>query len=90
MAAELLDAAEQLVDIAGVFTQEPALQHQRKRGAGAVADFAEADNPLVGIDLQQRRTERRALDLGNPHVGDAQVRRAGAGVDVIKGGVSSG
>ena len=55
VAAELLDAAEQPVDVAGVFAEQPALQHQRIGGAGAVADLAEADDALVGVDLEQRR-----------------------------------
>ena len=76
MAAELLDAAEQPVDIAGVLAQQPALEHQRIGRAGAVAHFAEADDALVGVDFDQRRGERRADDLGDAHVGDAKCARA--------------
>src|SRR3569623_1262146 len=43
VAAELLDAAEQAIDVARVLAQQPALQHQGEGGAGAVAHFAEPD-----------------------------------------------
>jgi hypothetical protein len=38
--SELFDLAEQTVDVARVFAQQPALEHQRVSGAGAVAHFA--------------------------------------------------
>ena len=84
VAAELLDAAEQAVDVAGVLAEQPALQHQRVGGAGAVAHLAEPDDALVGVDLEQRRGERRADDLGHPHVGDAKLGRPGVRVDPIE------
>ena len=40
MAAELLDAAEQPVDVAGILAEQAALQHQRIGSAGAVAHLA--------------------------------------------------
>ena len=54
MAAKLLDAPEQSIDVAGVFAQQAALEHQRIGGAGAVAHFAQSDNALIGVDLYQR------------------------------------
>ena len=75
VAAELLDAAKQPVDVARVLAKQPALQHQRIGGAGAVAHLAKPDDALVGVDLEQRRGERRADDLGDPHVGDAKLGR---------------
>ena len=75
VAAELLDAAEQPVDVARVLAEQPALQHQRVGGAGAVAHLAKPDDALVGVDLEQRRGERRADDFGDPHVGDAKLGR---------------
>ena len=82
--AELLDAAEQPVDVAGVLAEQPALQHQRIGGAGAVAHLAEPDDALVGVDLEQRRGERRADDFGYPHVGDAKLGRLRVRVDPIE------
>ena len=83
--AELLDAPEQPVDVAGVLAEQPALQHEGEGGAGAVAHLAEADDSLVGVDLQQRGRERRADDLGDPHVGDAKLGRFRVCVDPVEG-----
>ena len=85
MPAELLDAAEQAVDVAGVLAEQPALEHQRVGGAGAVPHLAEPHDALVGVDLEQRRGERRADDLGHPHVGDAKLGRLRVGVDPVHG-----
>ena len=65
VAAELLDAPEQPVDIAGVFAEKAAFQHERVGGAGAVPDLAEPDDALVRIDLDEGRGERRADNLGD-------------------------
>ena len=59
-AAELLDLAEELVDVAGVLAEQPALQHQRVVLAGAVAHLAEAVDALVGVDPDERARHRRA------------------------------
>ena len=83
--AELLDAPEEPVDVARVLAEEAALQHQREGGAGAVAHLAEADDPLVGVDLQERRRERRADDVGDAHVGDAKLGGPRIGVDPVEG-----
>ena len=48
--AELLDAPEDLVDVARVLAEDPALQHQRVAFVAPVAHFAPADQPLVRID----------------------------------------
>jgi hypothetical protein len=82
VAAELLDAAEQAIDVAGVLAQQPALEHQRVGGAGAVANFAETDNALVGVDLEQRRAERSAGDFGDADIGNPQLARVRRGADV--------
>ncbi|ESX11836.1 hypothetical protein X768_09825 [Mesorhizobium sp. LSJC265A00] len=84
MAAKLLDAPEQPVDVARVLAQQPALEHQRIGRAGAVAHFAQADNALVGVDLDQRRGERCADDFGDAQVGDAQVARPGVRIYPIE------
>ena len=66
--AELLDLAEDLVDVAGVLAEDAALEHQRVGLAGAVAHLAPADDPLVGVDADERAGHRRA---------DRPPRRAG-------------
>ena len=83
--AELLDPPEQPVDVAGVLAEQPALQHQGEGGAGAVAHFAEADDSLVGVDLEERGRERRADDLGHPHIGDPKLGRLRIRVDPVEG-----
>jgi hypothetical protein len=83
MPAELLDAAEQAVDVAGVLAEQPALEHQRVGGAGAVPHLAEPHDALVGVDLEQRRGERGADDFGHPHVGDAKLGRLRVGVHPV-------
>ena len=85
VAAELLDPPEQPVDVAGVLAEQPALQHQGEGGAGAVAHLAEADDSLVGVDFQERGRERRADDLGDPHVGDPKLGRFRIRVDPVEG-----
>ena len=67
--AELLDPPEDLVDVAGVLAEQPALQDERVRLAGPVAHLAPADEPLVGVDADDR-TRHRRLD----HDRHAQVR----------------
>ncbi len=69
-AAELLDAPENLLHVAGVFAEDAALEHGRVSPAGGIADFAVAHNALVGVDLDQRAAFRRAVDVGKTHVGD--------------------
>jgi hypothetical protein len=82
--AELLDAAKQTIDVARVLAKQPAFQHQRVGGAGAVAHLAKPDDALVGVNLEQRRDERRADDFGHPHIGDAKVGWCGVRVDPIE------
>jgi len=72
VAAKLLDAAEDLFDIAGVFAEDTAFEHGRIGAAGGVAHLAVADQTLVGVDLDQGTTLRRAVDIGEAHIGDLQ------------------
>ena len=85
--AELLDPAKDLVHVARVLAQDAALEHQGIALAGPVAHLAIALDALVGADLDQRAAHRRADDGGDAHVGDAQVRGTGIGVDVVQGRV---
>ena len=84
LAAELLDAAEDLVDVAGVLANEETLEHLRVKLGRAVADFAVAGNALVGLDAQERAVHGSANDVNKPHVRDLQIRGLGVGVDMGK------
>ena len=76
MAAELLDAAKQLVDVAGVLAQQPAFGDLRVDLVRAVAYFAKANQSLVGIHFDQAAVKRGADDVGEADIGDAELRRA--------------
>ena len=56
VAAELLDAAEQPVDVAGIFAEQPAFQHQRVGRARAVPHLAQADDARVCMDFKKQPT----------------------------------
>ena len=82
-AAELLDAAEELVDVAGVFAEDHALEHLGVERGGAVAHLAVAADALVGVDADDvvdPVSLGMLMDLADLHVGDAQILGAGAGV----------
>lgn len=81
--AELLDAAENLVHIAGVLTQQQTLEHQRVYPAAALAHLAVTLQALVGDELDDGRAEGR-LQIADLHVHDFQIRRTGAAPDVLK------
>ncbi len=81
--AELLDAAEQAIDVARILAEQSALEHQGIGGAGAIAHFAQPHYPLIGIDLDECRREWRAHDLGDPQVGNAQRARMRGRTDIV-------
>lgn len=56
MVTELFDFAENLVDVAGILTDQLPLQGQRVVHAGAVPHFAVARDALVGVDADQGQT----------------------------------
>ena len=74
--AELLDPAEQLVNVAGVFTDQKALEHDRPDAAAAFADLAVAFEALVGQDFENSRAVRTA-DVADFEIRDFQIRRIG-------------
>ncbi len=73
--AELLDFAEQTIDVAGIFAQQAAFEHQSVFGGGQVTDFAPTANPLVGIDADDAKVPVVPAHRGNPHIGDFEVAR---------------
>ena len=70
--AELFDPAENLVDVAGIFAENAALEHRGVGTAGSVAHLAVTDQSLIGVEFEQRTPLRRAVDVGKPHIGDFQ------------------
>ena len=79
--AELTDAAEQLFHVAGVFSQNPALQHFSVHPVAAVAYFTQADDALVGIDLHQGAVHGSTDHIRKAYVGDFQLTRGRTAVE---------
>ena len=52
MKPELLDFAEDSLHVAGVFSKQAALEHQRITDTGAVSYLPESRDALIGIDPQ--------------------------------------
>ena len=75
MVTELLDLAEQAVDITGVFAQQTALEHQRILGRCQVTDLAPTADTLIGIDADDTECPMIPPDGGDAHVGDFEVAR---------------
>ena len=84
VAAELLESAEDFFDIAGVFAEDAAFEHGGVGSAGGVADFAVADESLVGVDFDEGAALGCAVDVGEADISDFEV----GGVDAH--GVSLG
>ena len=82
MEAKLLDLAKELVDIAGVLTEQTRFEQQRVGRAGAITDFAVAADALIGIQPQQRDIKWQRPEIDDAHVGDFEVVRARVSVDV--------
>ena len=72
IAAELLDAAEDLLHIARILAENPRLQHRGIGATGCVANFAVADKSLIRIDFHQRAAFRRAVDIRKTDIRDFQ------------------
>ena len=82
---ETLDFVENAVDIAWIFPQNPAFQHQSIGFAGSIPHFSIACEPLIRFQLQKCATLWRAVDVHKAHVGDSQCRRAGTAVKILHG-----
>ena len=84
MTAKLTDAAEDLLDVQGIFAHDAALEHQGVGGGGGVTHLAVARNALIGVDTQKNTMFRHAVDLRDAQVGDAKVARRGGCADVFR------
>ena len=87
MKAKLFDFAENFVDIAGVFAQNAALQHERVGLGCAVADFAQTVDALVGVDADDRTSHRRAGKSGDSQVGNFEFGGLGCSVGMLHHGI---
>ena len=73
MRAELPDAFEDLLDVAGILVKESALEDQGISFAAAVAHLTIAGDPLVGVDADERAAEWRPGNHRNPQVCNPQL-----------------
>ena len=77
-----LNAAEEAFYIAGIFTDQTALQHLSVEAVRAVSDFAKTNNALVRVDLQQCAVHGCADNIRKADVCDPKIARAGTSVKV--------
>ena len=82
--AELLDLAENPVDLERILARDAALEHQRVGRTGAVAHLAQPVHALVGVDADNRAGERRLDDGSHAQVRDLQLGRTRIRVDVLR------
>jgi hypothetical protein len=75
MKAKLLDFAKDSLHVAGIFSKQAALEHQRITDTGAVSYLPESCDALIGVDPQQRPTPVVMTHDGKAEVGDFQFRR---------------
>jgi hypothetical protein len=80
--AELLDLAEDLVDVARVLAEDPALEDQRIGLAASIANFAVPRDALVRVDPDERHRHGRADDHGHAQVRDLEGRGLRRPLDV--------
>ena len=73
MMAELLDLAKDLVDVAGIFAEDAALEHQCVGLATPVPHLTVPGDPLVGVNAN----EVRPPQFCGPHIGDLKIGRMG-------------
>src|SRR5579864_3979589 len=75
VSAELLDLAENFVELQRILAQNPALKKQGISGARAITDLAQTVHSLVGIDANDwTRARTRLHHSGNAQVCDLQRR----------------
>ena len=88
---ELLDLLKDVSDAKRILAYDAALQKERVGGAGAVSNFAEPIDALVGIEPDDGAGARAGLAHGGyAQVRDPESRRTGMSVDVLKGRLRAG
>ena len=76
MPSELLDSAEQFVDVAGVLTDQKTFEHDRPDAAAAFTDLAVALESLVRQDFKNSRAVGTAY-IADLDIRNLQIRRIG-------------
>ncbi len=82
-AAELLNTAEDLIDVTGIFAQDNALEHLGVQSGRTVTHFAVAADTLVGVDTDDvidPMSVGTLIDFADLHIRNAQITGTGAGV----------
>jgi hypothetical protein len=82
-AAKLLDAAEKLIHVAGIFAEEAGFEHQGIGCAGCVAHFSVANKALVCVHLDERAVLGSAREIGNANIRYFKFRWRGANVYIF-------
>ncbi len=72
MPQTLLDTPKDLIDIAGILSQNTTLQHQGIRFTRAISHFAKADQSLIRVEFQECTMHWRPHDIYKPQISDAQ------------------
>ena len=81
--AELLDSAEEFINITGILAKEQTLQHDSINTAAALTNLTITLKALVRQNLNNSGTVRTA-DVTDFNVRDLQFRRFGCGFDMGK------
>src|SRR5574344_404010 len=79
VAAELLDPAKNLFDIARILAENAGLEHRRIRPRTRITNLAISDEALVRVELQKRTALRRTVDIRKPHIRNLERR----GIDLV-------
>jgi hypothetical protein len=83
VAAELLDALEQHLDVARVLAEQAGLEFEGVPLVRVVAHLAVAADALVGGDADDGTGERDPVQDGHPQVGDLELGGLGGPADVL-------
>ena len=79
----LLNTAEDLIDVTGIFAQDNALEHLGVQSGRTVTHFAVAADTLIGVDTDDvidPMSVGTLIDFADLHIRNAQITGTGAGV----------
>ena len=82
-AAKLTNAAEELIDIAGIFADQTGFEHQRIGCAGSISHLSVADQTLIGVNLDQGAMLGRAGEIGDADIRYFQFGGGGTNVHIF-------